>query len=243
MARLRRLAAGGYVHHVRLRAHSAASVFADVRDCEVFKDCLRRAAAAEAVLIHAYTLLDAEVQLLASPAQTAGLGRLIQQIGRCYGWYFNRRHARRGALWSGRFRAAIIEPENWLLTCTRYIERLAESRGLVARASDHMWSSLRHHLGVAPDPLVSDHSCFWQLGNTPFERELRWKELIERALTVTEVSRLEQAIAGGWVLGRPDFQREVSERVRRRVSPAPRGRPCRNREADAQSPTDQPPQR
>jgi hypothetical protein len=37
-------------------------------------------------------------------------------------------------------------------------------------------------------------------------------------------------VAGGWVLGRPEFLREVARHVRRRVTPVARGRPRRTPE-------------
>jgi putative transposase len=54
--------------------------------------------------LHAYVLMTNHVHLLLSPSDDAGASKLMQRLGRRYVWYFNRRHARTGTLWEGRFR-------------------------------------------------------------------------------------------------------------------------------------------
>ena len=110
MARLPRLAVGGALHHVMQRGHDGHPVFRDDADRRLFLSLLSDAARAEAVAVHAYALLDSEIHLLATPAQAANLGRLMQAVGRRYVSAFNRRHQRRGTLWDGRFRSSLIDP-------------------------------------------------------------------------------------------------------------------------------------
>jgi putative transposase len=46
----------------------------------------------------------------------------MQMLGRYYVQYFNYTYHRTGILWEGRYKAALIDSENYLLTCYRYIE-------------------------------------------------------------------------------------------------------------------------
>jgi putative transposase len=48
-----------------------------------------------------------------------------------------------GHVWQGRFKAFPIQQDEHLLTVLRYIERNPLRAGLVARAEDWLWSSLR----------------------------------------------------------------------------------------------------
>jgi hypothetical protein len=54
-------------------------------------------------------LQPSEVLLLLTPATATALGALMQGLGRRYGAAFNRRHGRRGTLWAGRFRTAVVQ--------------------------------------------------------------------------------------------------------------------------------------
>jgi putative transposase len=73
------------------------------------------------VTLHGWALMTNHVHLLATPSKEKSLSEFMQSIGRRYVRYFNRRHYRTGGLWEGRFRSCLIDSENYLLGCQRYI--------------------------------------------------------------------------------------------------------------------------
>jgi hypothetical protein len=95
----------------------------------------------------------------------------MQAVGRRYVAHFNRRYARRGTLWEGRYRATVIEGERFFLLASRVVELAPVRNHLVAAPEDYRWSSYRHHIGLTVDSLITDHPLYWALGNTPFERQ------------------------------------------------------------------------
>ena len=225
MARLPRLALAGELHQVALRGHNGAAAFVDEADRADFLGMLRQAAQEQGVAIHAYVLLDAQVRLLATPVRGESLGRLMQSLGRRYVLAFNRRHARRGTLWEGRFRSSVVEASTWLLDATVQLEDLPLQAGLVAAASDWRWSSAAHHLGRLRDPVVTEHEAYWQLGNTPFERELAHARLLAQGVAAARVEALEQALRRGHALGGGAFLARLAEATPRPLTARPRGRP------------------
>lgn len=225
MARLARMAVAGHVHLLKQRGNNGQAVFIDRADREAYLRLLREAAAANQVAIHAYALTDSEVKLLVTPSEAGGLSRMMQSLGRGYGAGFNRRHGRTGTLWEGRFRATVIEAERYLQACICHVELAPLRAGLVSAAQDYPWSSARHHLGLASDPLVTDHPLYWVIGNTPFEREAAHRRLLERALTAQQDAEIEDATAKGWALGGDTFKTTLEEHTGRRVRPGRRGRP------------------
>ena len=46
----------------------------------------------------------------------------MQSLGRRYVGYVNRRYARTGTLWEGRFKSTIVDAEDYVLACYRYIK-------------------------------------------------------------------------------------------------------------------------
>jgi putative transposase len=225
MARLARLAVAGHVHLLIQRGHNGQAVFIDSADRQSYLRLLREAAAANQVAIHAYALTDSEVYLLATPGEAGGLSRMMQSLGRGYGADFNRRHGHSGTLWEGRFRATVIEAEPFLQACICHVELAPLRAGLVSVAQDHPWSSARHHLGLARDPLVTDHPLYWVTGNTPFEREAAHRRLLEHALTTEKTSEIDNAATSAWALGSDSFKAALEQLTGRRVRPGRRGRP------------------
>ena len=96
---------------------------------------------------------------------------------------------------------------------------------LVAEAADYKWSSYPHHVGVKSDALITDHTLYWALGNTPFQREASYRELSRQLLSEKEMAVVDAAVLKGWPLGSDTFKTELQSRAKRQVLPAKRGRP------------------
>lgn len=230
MARLPRLAVAGAAHLVTLYGHSGLPVFVDDEDRRQFLAALRESALQHRVAVHAYVLLADHVHLLLTPASDGALGALMQGLGRRYGAAFNRRHGRRGTLWAGRFRTAVVQPGATLLEAMLFIDQHVVRSGVVASAADHAWCSAGHHLGRRRDPLLTESSAWWALGNTPFEREAAYRGLLDEGLAPARVAALAEAARKGWALGDADFLAALAQQVERPVQPRPRGRPPKPRD-------------
>jgi len=225
MARLRRLAIAGWPHHVVQRSLDARTVFADEIDRREILAALHEGAALLKISIHAYVLLDSEWQLLVTPPEPEALGRLMQIVGRRYGASHNRRHGRVGALWEGRFRATVVDHGADTLECVRFIEQAPVRTGLVLAPKLWRWSSAPGHLGQSRDALLTETEAFWALGNTPFERETRWAQLLEEALPEDRVTVRSRSVETGWPSGSGSFLAQIARLTDRPLAPRPRGRP------------------
>jgi putative transposase len=228
MARLPRLVIPHHPHHVIQRGNDRQTIFRDADDHGVFLGRLREAAKRFKVAIHAYVLMPDHFELLASPSDQDGLARMMQWIGRYYVPYFNHKYGRAGTLWQGRYKTTVIDSERYLMTCSRYIELSPVRAAIAADPTDYPWSSHAHHVGLKVDPVITDHSLYWALGNTPFEREAAYKGLTDQGLTAEEVRILSEAAPKGWALGSEQFKVSLEKQVQRRVRPAKRGRPPRH---------------
>ena len=227
MARLPRLVVPNQPHHIIQRGNNRQPVFYDADDYSAFLNWLREAAKNFKVAIHVYVLMPNHVHLLASPADVNGMSRMMQWVGRQYVPYFNKKYQRTGTLWEGRYRATVIDSESYFLTCSRYIELNPVRAGLVTSAADYAWSSYAHHVGQKHDPLITDHSLYWSLGNTPFDRELAYRDLVDQSLVASEVALLTEATLKGWALGTDKFKEQLAKQTTRRLSPGKRGRPAK----------------
>jgi putative transposase len=229
MARLPRLVVPHQPHHVIQRGNDRQLIFRDSDDYTVFLRWLREAAKQFKVAIHAYVLMPNHLHLLVSPSDQNGLARMMQWVGRYYVPYFNRKYERVGTLWQGRYKATVIDSDRYLMICSRYIELNPVRAGMVSAASEYPWSSYAHHVGMKPDPLITDHALYWALGNTPFHREVAYKDLLEQGLAAREISAVSESTIKGWALGSDRFKARLEKETNRRVSPAKRGRPLKAR--------------
>ena len=216
MARLPRLALAHQAHWLIQRGHSGRAVFCDAADRQAYRDALLEAVASERVQVHAYALLETEVHLLATPPTITALSRTMQALGRRYVGAHHRRHGGSGTLWEGRFRCAVVEPGVALLDVLTLID---------GWAGENFVTSLAHRTGGAADALLVDPPEYWQLGNTPFERQARWRHRIADGLSAKRQAALLAAALGNWAVGTADFGAAVSQSASRPASPRARGRP------------------
>jgi putative transposase len=229
MARLARVEAAGYPHHIIQRGNNRQAVFVDVADHQRYLTLLQEIASAQSVAVHAYVLMTNHVHLLVTPEVGSGVSRLMQGLGRRYVRWFNDRHARTGTLWEGRFRSTVIEVDRYFLACMRYIELNPVRAGISATPGEYRWSSNAHHVGKRIDPVITDHPVFWGLGNTPFERQSAYQQLIEEPLATEVLTELRQATNRGCALANLDYSHTIADSATSVPHSAarlrPRGRP------------------
>jgi putative transposase len=224
MARRPRNIVAGYPYHAIVRGNNRQAIFVDDDDRRVYKSVLQEACVAHGLAVHAYALMTNHVHLVVTPAQPDSLARVMQAVGRQYVRYFNRRHGRTGTLWEGRYRASIIQQDRYFLACQRYVEMNPVKSGLAVVADAFPWSSHAHHLGLRIDTLVSPHSLYWALGNTPFERELAYRRLFDEGLPRDE-AQLAEALAKGHPLAEDAFLAGLETQTGRDWVRRPVGRP------------------
>ncbi len=226
MARLPRLAVAGQPHLVLLRGLNHQPIALDDIDRRQCLAALAEAAALRQLAVHAYSLMDEHLLLLVTPPEASALSQAMQDLGRRYVAGFNRRHGRRGTLWDGRFRAAVVQPGQEALKAMLFIDTEAARASAGPLASDHAWCSAGHHLGRRHDPMITTLADYWQLGNTPFERESAYAKHLTEGLSSAEALRLAEASHKGWAVGTPAYLLGLAEQARRPVLPRPRGRPA-----------------
>jgi putative transposase len=225
MARLPRLTVPGYPHHVIQRGNNRQAIFSSTADYLMLLALLEEYAQKFSVALHAYVLMTNHFHLLATPTTDEGLPQMMQAVGRRYVRYFNDRQQRSGTLWEGRYRSTLIETDRYFLACMAYIDLNPVRAGLVATAKDYPWSSHAHYVGLRTDKMVTPHTLFWTLGNTPFAREAAYAELVAAGITLDQQEALTRSALSGWALGGASFMANLQKRTERRVEKTSAGRP------------------
>lgn len=225
MARLPRLSIPGYPHHVIQRGNNRQAIFTRPADYQLLLNLLDENARKFGVAVHAYVLMDNHFHLLVTPQAQDSLPKMMQAIGRRYVRHFNGEHGRSGTLWEGRYKSTLIQAERYLLACMAYIDLNPVRAGLVAHARDYPWSSHGHYIGQTTQRLITPHSLYWALGNTPFAREAAYADLVNAGVDAERQLALTQSTLKGWALGGADFVADLQKKTGRRVSKTLAGRP------------------
>ncbi|MEY4344433.1 MAG: hypothetical protein RL032_265 [Pseudomonadota bacterium] len=225
MARLPRLSLAGYPHHVIQRGNNRQPIFQDRADYVRMLELLRENASRFGVVVHSYVLMGNHFHLLVTPQTADALPQMMQSVGRSYVRYFNDLYGRSGTLWEGRYKSTVIQTQRYLLACMAYIDLNPVRAGLSANVADYDWSSFNHYIGRKIDKLITPHPQYWELGNTPFSREVAYAELVHTGLSGQQLTQLTDSTLKGWALGDAEFIDNLQRLTPRRVQPTMAGRP------------------
>jgi putative transposase len=225
MARLPRYFVKGVPLHIILRGNNGQPIFAHHEDGQFFKASLLDAATRHGLPIHAYVFMTNHIHLLASPATEDSTPKTLQSVGRRYVQYFNFRYQRTGTLWEGRYRATVVDAENYLFECMRYIELNPVRAGMVVRPGDYAWSSHQTNAHGKIDELVTAHSLYRRLARQEEERLAAYRALFKASMDQQVMDAITDCTNKGWALGGGRFQAKIERLAARRSGPLPKGRP------------------
>jgi putative transposase len=201
-----------------------ACFFGDA-DRRFYLKCLEDAATRRGCAIHAYVLMGNHVHLLTTPSAPGAIAAMMQDLGRRYVRIVNTLHGRTGTLWEARYKSSVVDSENYLLTCQRYIELNPVRAGMVPRAAAYPWSSHTYYSGERPNRLLSEHSVYRSLGAGPAQRRAAYLELFQTPLDERTVAGLREAINTDSAVGSDAFLDDLEAKLGRSARVPVRGRP------------------
>lgn len=158
MARISRVVASGYPHHITQRGVRSLDVFQSDNDRDAYLCFLSEETARYDVEILSWCLMTNHVHFVAVPHHDTSLARAFGEAHRRYTRMKNIAENVRGYFFQGRFGSCVLD-EDHLMAAVRYIELNPVRAGMVRYAWEYQWSSARFHMGIIEtDPLVKDQT-------------------------------------------------------------------------------------
>ena len=217
MGRMARVVVPGTPHHVTQRGNRRQATFFGEGDYLAWLTLAAEAFAAARVSVWAYCLMPNHLHVLAAPEGPDGLARAFGATNVRYTRMINGRERWTGYLWQGRF-ASFPMDEDYLRQCVRYVGLNPVRAGLVARAVDWPWSSVRGHLDGRPDPLLNPEPVRRLLGDEA-------RTFFDMDLAEEGRRKLRKASLDGRPLGAADWIKALEATSGRVLTTPRRGRP------------------
>ena len=218
MARISRIVAPGYPHHVTQRGVRSMDVFHSDDDRLAYLSFLSEEAARFGLEILSWCLMTNHVHFIAVPQSETSLARGFGEAHRRYTRMKNFSQGVRGYLFQGRFSSCVLDQQH-LLAAARYVARNPVVAGLAKTPWEYPWSSTRFLCGIIDhDPLVKDRTLLGLITD--------WQEFLsteERA----ESDLIRQATRTGRPAGDVLFVEKVESLTGRELKTKPAGRPAR----------------
>lgn len=223
MPRKPRFVLPGQPQHIIQRGNNRCPIFITNEDFECFRHYLQEACSRHGCDIHAYVFMTNHIHLLLTPDKKDTISRMMQSVGRRYVQYFNVTYRRTGTLWEGRYKATLIDTENYLFTCYRYIELNPVRANMVTHPGEYRWSSYHANALGKHDSLIQPHQQYIDLDMDTNSRQTAYRDLFKAHIDEKTLAEIRYATQKGWALGNDRFKDEIEYCLKQRSRPLPRG--------------------
>lgn len=148
-------------YHIYNRGNRKQAIFTNYRDYERFLEKVVEYKKKYSIQLLAYCLMPNHFHFLIYQSSPNGLSKFISDLCNSHSRYFNVKYDLVGSLFQGRFKAKLIEKDEYLIHLSRYIHLnpvdlfLFVGKELLGKVMSYKWSSLSAYLSNKKDDLVS----------------------------------------------------------------------------------------
>lgn len=210
MGRALRIEYPGAHYHVTSRGNERKDVFKSQKDREQFLSYLESAVNRYEAVIHAYCLMSNHYHLLLE-TPCGNLSKIMQHINGAYTNYFNMKRKRSGHLFQGRYKAIVIEADEYAQELSRYIHLNPVRANIVGKPEEYRWSSYLDYVGVRKRPEWLETSLILDYFVKGEERFGKYRGFVEELLGSENESPFSGVIAST-ILGSESFVCELTDR-------------------------------
>lgn len=210
MGRPLRIEYPGAHYHVTSRGNERKDVFKSQKDRVQFLLYLESAVNRYEAIIHAYCLMNNHFHLLLE-TPSGNLSKIMQHINGAYTNYFNMKRKRSGHLFQGRYKAIVIEADEYARELSRYIHLNPVRANIVEKPEEYRWSSYLDYIGERKRPEWLEASFVLDYFGKGEDRFRKYRGFVEDLLGSEYESPFSNVIAST-MLGSESFVCELTER-------------------------------
>ena len=151
MSRPLRIEIKNAFYHVIQRGIEKKDIFINDSDKHKFISYLDRSYTSYSAIIHTYSLMNNHYHLILETPK-ANLSKIMHFLNTSYAVYFNTIRKRIGPLYQGRYKAILIQQDEYLHQLSRYIHLNPVRTHFVEDPIDYPWSSYQYFISGQTPP-------------------------------------------------------------------------------------------
>ena len=225
MPRKPRFFVPGVPAHIVQRGHSREPIFFEAGDYQAYLHWLKEASQRYGCDIHAFVLMTNHIHLLVTPVKKDSVSQMMQYIGRHYVPYINYTYGTSGSIWEGRYKASLINDEEYLLTCMRYIELNPVRANMTRIPGAYRWTSYQVNGKGKRNSLITPHPLYLKLGKSLEDRLIAYCDLFKAHIDEAELKSIRETLQSGTPLGNEYFRSKIEAKLKQKIGQPKRGRP------------------
>jgi putative transposase len=210
MSRPLRIEYSDAYYHVMNRGRGRQSIFHDEVYFTSFLHTLAEAHDRFGLEVHAYCLMTNHFHLLLKTPE-GNLQRVMRHVGGLYTQRYNRLRNTDGPLFRGRYKAILVDSDEYLLHLSRYIHRNPLEAKMVDELERYEWSSYLAYIGKVPgQPWLYKNEVYGQLKTKRLLRK-KYKEFVMGSEACEDIEEFYGRERFKPILGDEDFVQRIVE--------------------------------
>ena len=165
-------------YHLIARGNNKQFLFKEEEAFLYFLDLIKRTKERYPAKLYHYCIMSNHIHLLVEIKEGLQLPKFMQSLLQGYGRWYAKRHRYTGHAWQGRYKSPLVDQESYYLEAGRYIERNPVRAKMVKDLKDYPWSSYLAYAYGRHDSLLDEDPYYSQLGSTPADRQLAYREFV-----------------------------------------------------------------
>lgn len=178
MPRSKRMIGPHMALHVMCRGNNREGVFHEDGDKEKYYELLNEHREDNRIQIYHYCLMDNHIHLITWLGEAARFARYMKQVNLCYVHYYRRKYGFWGHFWQDRPKSIIVDTDEYLLQCGKYIELNPVRAGMVKEVGEYRFSSYRYYAFGEADRLLSPDPVYSGLSDDIMTRRERYIDFV-----------------------------------------------------------------
>ncbi|MCF7870915.1 MAG: transposase [Candidatus Omnitrophica bacterium] len=211
MARPLRIEYEDAFYHIIQRGIEKKRIFLQDADKVKFFSYLKEAYLRYGIIIHTYALMNNHYHLTLQTPR-ANLSKAMHYLNTSYAVYFNTKRKRTGPLYQGRYKAILIQQDEYLHHLSRYIHLNPVRAKIVKTPIEYSWSSYKYFVSSAsPPPWFQVSFILSMFNKTASKAKNFYKEFVLSGVGKEKDIIFKNTIKG-FVLGNSDFAENIIKR-------------------------------
>jgi putative transposase len=222
MPRMARVVIPNMPHHVVQRGHNRRAVFIEPSDYLYYLDTLSKWKEKLGVKVYSWCLMTNHVHLILDPGDDClSIGLLMKRLAGRQTRYVNKKENRTGSLWEGRYKLRVIDKDEYLLQCSRYIDLNPVKAAIVLHPEDYRWSGYAAKVGLSQCNIIDLDTCYMAFKDPSRD----YRKFVAQGTGLNEGAFISRQLERNQLTGAGKFVDQIEHRTGIRIEPRIPGRP------------------
>lgn len=174
----------GSYFHTTWQCHNKEWVFADERLKKLYYEILCKYHKKYSMLFHAYHFMENHIHLIGQAGSLENFSNFFKVSHNIFARQVNYRAHRRGQVVMERLKSPTIQNDEHMLAAMVYADINGVRAGRDKKPGENIWSSYLYYAEGKEDDLISPAPSYLALASGPFERQVRYRSIVENAIAV-----------------------------------------------------------